>query len=639
MAELNSCSNLRRPLATQFNVNEMSTKNKSGLKRVYKLYDLIFHGICNVVGSGIYIMAGVSGKYDTGSSLLVSFIIGLFSASIAALSYAEFGSRLPMIGSAYSYTYVSSGEYIAFILGFCEIIVSIGAGAVNAKGASAYLKSFIETINIKNSNNLSNTVWFSNEKKMVSLNLVAPIIVLIFIIIVLTDIKLTSKVMNFFGAFNLTLLIIFIIAGFTHFNGDYMVNPCNIEYETKFESKCSDIDGVLNNSFFPFGVSGVFVGTGVTFWAYAGSEQICSVAEECVNPNRDIPRAIYITLLIVFILYELVTLSLFGMIPFHALNETSALASGFSFYNQIGLQRLCAFGAFTTMSIILFATLVGMPRLLYRMSKDGLLPKAISRINSKTKTPVIATSIVGIISIFLAMFIDLSAILIFSATQYVINYTLVITSLLILRYAPPNISDNTIHKVLNHKKFNISNIFALIYSYTIFSIIGSIIIAFKNSFNGFIALWYTLVIIIGIILIIEFGLILYLHYKLPWKTWIDKDILNKIVWVPLSPYTSLFVIPINAYIIATSGLFNLGIVLCLWIIGFIVYRSYGYKRSIIFTSQGSIDTIVNDSDNENNDSINETNAGQSSTLVNTSQVGLLESEMESPLKTDEIEIR
>jgi len=147
---------LRRPLSSQFKIQGTSyhtkyTSNNSNetndiikkdvsLKRVYKLYDLIFYCICNVIGSGIYVMAGTAGKEEAGAGLLISLIIGLFSAGIAALSYAEFSSRLPMIGGTYTYAYASSGECIGFILGLSHGIVYMGSATVNAKGAASYLK-------------------------------------------------------------------------------------------------------------------------------------------------------------------------------------------------------------------------------------------------------------------------------------------------------------------------------------------------------------------------------------------------------------------------------------------------------------------------------------------------------------------
>jgi len=391
--------------------------------------------------------------------------------------------------------------------------------------------------------------------------------------------------MNVAAVFNITLLIVFIVAGFVNFNGDLMVNPCKQEYQEFFESECTDIDGFKQNGFLPFGIAGVFAASGITFWSFAGAESVCSVAEESKNPIKDIPRAIYITLCIVFVLFQLVTLSLFGMVPFHALNTDSALASAFEKYNQTNIQRLCAFGAFTTMSIILFAKLITAPRLFYRISLDGLLPEILSRINPYTKTPFIVTALFGIIVVIFAMFFDLSTVLVFSSTQNLINYTCIVTSGLIMRYIPPNINDISLNSVFDRDRITIKNIYILIWSYFIISLIGSFIIVNKDIFDNVITIeivWYVIVVIIGVIVLLQAICIAYLHYKLPWKSWIDKDVLQKMLIIPGAPYPSLIIIPINTYIIANTGLLNLAIVLGIFIIGFIIYILYGYHHSSIF---------------------------------------------------------
>ena len=225
------------------------------------------------------------------------------------------------------------------------------------------------------------------------------------------------------------------------------------------------------------------------------------------------------------------------------------------------------------------------PRLFYRISLDGLLPEILSRINPYTKTPFIVTALFGIIVVIFAMFFDLSTILVFSSTQNLINYTCIVTSGLIMRYIPSNINDISLNSVFDRDRITIKNIYILIWSYFIVSLIGSFIIVNKDMFDDVIAIeivWYVIVVIVGIIVLLQAISIGYLHYKLPWKNWIDKDVLQKMLIIPCAPYPSLIIIPINTYIIANTGLLNLVIVLGIFIIGFIIYILYGYHHSSIF---------------------------------------------------------
>lgn len=299
-----------------------------------------------------------------------------YTASLSLSSSAEFASRIPVIGGSYVYMYSSSGELIGFLCGFIKVITQMCSCALNAIGAIAYLRSFIQSLYQNEASEielLDESIFFGKTiyGEIVSINLLAPILILIFMSIVLYDIGISSKFMNIAATWNIMLLLLFVVAGLFMFDINVLTNPCDPDIVASFDNIECPEDAV--NSFMPYGLEGVIAASTLTFWSFAGSENIASVAEEAVHPTRDIPKAIVITLCIVFVLFEGITLSLMGMVPFQALDESAALAEAFRFHDELLLQRICAFGAFTTMSVLLFAKIIAAPRYLFRIGVDGLL--------------------------------------------------------------------------------------------------------------------------------------------------------------------------------------------------------------------------------------------------------------------------
>ena len=292
-----------------------SNASSSSLKRVFGLFDLVIFGISLTVGSGIFIIAGTAGKTYAGSSLVISIIIGGLSQMCTSFAHAEFASRIPIIGSVYTYNYNSSGEFIAFLMAWQGILDPLSA-SVNAIGAMGYFKSFLISAGI-NRDKLNNSMWFGyqkNEDSFISINLAAPLLMLILTLFALFDVGLSKNFMNYFTVWNISLLILFILCGSFLIDSDIWIHPCD---HKEFGVECpSD----ANNSFFPYGFDGTLHAALIATWAFSGIEQIVTVAEECINPIKDIPRAIYYSLLVVALLYIAVVMVINGIIPFQAMD-------------------------------------------------------------------------------------------------------------------------------------------------------------------------------------------------------------------------------------------------------------------------------------------------------------------------------
>ena len=287
----------------------------SVLRRVFTLPTLIFYAISGTIGSGIYIIAGSAGKDYAGSALIFSMFIAGFVALTNGLVIAEFASRVPLIGGDYTYTFLSSGELLGFILGWLSLIKEPLGTAISALAIIYYLRSFLVSMDIINTNlhddQDPNSYWFGKDLSgdgFIQINITAPILVIITAILIYHGIKLSKKLITIVAIWNMSLLILFFVAGLFLFNTDIMINPCDhIEYGV--ECKPSE-----KNRMMPHGLQGVITAAGIAFWSFLGPERIVYIAEECVNPIKDIPRAIYCSYGLVFILYTGVITVLVGMV-------------------------------------------------------------------------------------------------------------------------------------------------------------------------------------------------------------------------------------------------------------------------------------------------------------------------------------
>ena len=560
---------------------ENDDDDKIQLKRVFRLFDLIIFGISCTVGSGIFIIAGTAGKSYAGSSLVLSLIIGGFSQMCTSFAHAEFASRIPIIGSVYTYNYNSSGEFIAFLMAWQGILDPLSA-SINAIGATGYFKSFLVSCGISRQN-LDNSVWFGYRKtddSLISINLAAPLLILILSLFALFDVGLSKNFMNYFTVWNISLLFLFILCGSFLVVPDIWIHPCN---HVEFGVECpSD----ANNSFFPYGFDGMLHGSLIASWAFMGVEQIVTVAEECVHPIRDIPRGIYISLLIVTLLYVAVVMIINGCVPFQALDVDASLAESLAAHGELALHKMISLGAASTMSVLSFASLIGSTRRWFRVGVDGLCFPMFSYIHPKFRTPFYVILLYTIIGMTAAMFFDITSILSFGSISLLLNYTSVSIGVLIVRYSPPSYEDNS--DAVGYW-WNETKMIGLTWGYLLIALIFAYIEVNRDYFKikGIFGLWITFIVIFVIILVVLTGLFCYFHYRYPWRRWVDKlrtyedgkSRNNKIYYMPFCPYLPCLLILLNSYMIAGMGLKMMGELIIVLALGVPIYFGYSYKHS------------------------------------------------------------
>ena len=390
------------------------TEIHGGLKKVLGVKDLVSMGIAAVVGAGIFSTIG-SAAYNGGPAISLLFIITAVTCGFSALCYAEFASRVPIAGSAYTYAYVSFGEMIAWVIGWALILEYAIGNIVVAISWSGYFNNLLEGFGLylpawlttdpstarlaytevesvlAQGKPLSENLQFVQNAwqsapvlfgKHIFINLPAFIIVCLISVLTYVGIKESKKTTNFLVVFKIVVILFVIAIGF------FYVEPNNW------------------SPFMPNGFEGVLRGVSAVFYAYIGFDAISTTAEECKNPQRDLPRGMIYSLLICTVLYILISFVLTGMVPFTELRVTDPLAFVFDRVGQKWIGYIVSISAVVATTSVLLVFQLGQPRIWMSMSRDGLLPKAFSKIHPKYQTPwfstIVTAVIVAVPSLFMA---------------------------------------------------------------------------------------------------------------------------------------------------------------------------------------------------------------------------------------------
>ena len=426
-------------------LEEVSEEGHStGLKRVLTVKDLTFFGIAAIIGAGSFSSLGEA-VFKGGPGVVVLFIITGIACAFTAFCYSEFASRIPVAGSAYTYSYASFGELFAWIIGWALIMeYSIGNIYV-AFSWSDYFTSFLNKINIhipdwlatsykeaqkavavsssnKDLINAWNSAPLVGGLRMI-LDLPAIIINLLITYLVYRGIKESRNFSNVMVILKLAIVVLVIlVGGALVFSGglSFNWNPANDE-------------GV--NSFMPNGFSGVMAAVSGVFFAYIGFDAVSVLAEESKNPQRDLPRGMILSLVICTIVYILLTLVLTGTVNyknFEGIGDPLAFIFEEQNLNIGWMQLLVSVCAVIAMTSVLLVFQMGQPRIWMSMSRDGLLPPAFQKIHAKFKTPSFATIITGLLVGIPILFTDKTFVLDFTSIATLFAFVLVCGGVLLI---------------------------------------------------------------------------------------------------------------------------------------------------------------------------------------------------------------
>ena len=392
----------------------IATSKKSELKKTLNVFDLIVLGIGAVVGTGIFTIIGsaIQGGPEgvgAGPAIIVSMVLAVIACVFSALCYSEIAAMIPVAGSAYTYTYATMGEFMAWMVGWILMLEYAIGNITVASAWTGYFAQFLKGFKHILPDFVTNfPMWLRNDyrymfsycdkfgldphsqmpyifdKIPVAINLPAIFIVLVLTMLLIKGVKESTRVASIMVGINMFMIISFIIVG------SFYVKPENW------------------TPFAPNGFEGIFMGAFIIFFAYIGFDAISTTAEETENPQRDLPIAILGTLVFCTVLYVLVALVLTGTVPLHHIDTQAPIAHAMRMIGKDWFAGLLSIGALCALTSVLLIYQLGTTRILYAMSRDRFLPKSLRLIHKKYRTPHVLTWISGIVVIVCALFMDLS---------------------------------------------------------------------------------------------------------------------------------------------------------------------------------------------------------------------------------------
>ncbi len=417
------------------------------LKRVLGVRDLTFMGIAAVIGAGIFSSIGKA-CFDGGPGVIFLYIFTAIACGFAALCYAEFASTVPVSGSAYTYSYVAFGEIFAWIIGW-DLLMEYAIGNIAvAISWSDYFTGLLDkagihipgwlTMDYTTAHHGYNeaSAWLTQGQTLQSIDpgiayrynawanapqlfgmhvimdLPALLIVALITSIVFIGIKESRSASNIMVIIKLAVIFLIIVLG------AYYVNPVNW------------------SPFAPNGAAGILKGVSAVFFAYIGFDAISTTAEECKNPQRDLPRGMIYSLIICTILYVLLALVLTGMVHYTTLNVGDPLALIFEARGLKWISGIVAVSAIVATASVLLVFQLGQPRIWMSMSRDGLLPKIFSKLHPIYKTPSFSTILTGVFVAVPALFLNLDVVLALTSIGTLFAFVLVCGGILVLQKQP-----------------------------------------------------------------------------------------------------------------------------------------------------------------------------------------------------------
>ena len=422
-----------------------------GLKKTLTAVDLMALGIGAIIGAGIFATlgsatSGGSGMPPAGPGVTLSILITAVACGFCALCYAEFASLVPIAGSAYTYSYATLGELIAWIIGW-DLILEYAVGNIAvAISWAAYFRQLMMGLGLEipawmatdyrsaaaaaraaaegGAGSLSPEATIAYQAHLshpevygipIVFNLLAVLIVGLITWLLVIGIKESARFNNVIVILKVITLLFFISIGATY------VKPDNW------------------HPFFPGGLQGVWTGASLIFFAYIGFDAVSTAAEECKNPGRDMPRGIIGSLVICTVLYIAAGIVLTGMIPYRQLaGAADPLAAALHFVQQDWAAGLLALGAVIAMTAVLLVFQLGQPRILMSMSRDGLLGPWFQKIHPRYRTPHVTTILTGVFVAFFSAIANIDEIVQLTNIGTLFAFVLVCIGILVLRKREPN---------------------------------------------------------------------------------------------------------------------------------------------------------------------------------------------------------
>ena len=398
------------------NLDDMvaASRKPGGLKKVLGPFDLILMGIGAIVGTGIFVLTG-TGALTAGPALTISFIIAAMACGFAALCYAEFSSTVPVAGSIYTYSYATLGELVAWMIGW-DLMLEYGlATSAVSVGWSGYFQSLIAGFGLHLPDALTAAPG-AVPGKVTYFNLPALLIMLVLTTMLSWGMRESARLNNIMVAIKVAVVLLFIAVGARH------VQPENWQ------------------PFMPYGHTGVLSAAALVFFAFIGFDAVTSAAEEVKRPERDLPIGIIGSLAVCTILYVIVSAIMTGIVPYKQfLGVDHPVSLALKYAGENWVAGFVDLGAILGMTTVILVMAYGQTRVIFAMSRDGLLPKKLSSIHPKHSTPFFATWVVGIVFGLIAALIPLDVLTELINIGTLAAFSLVSIAVIILRKKRPEL--------------------------------------------------------------------------------------------------------------------------------------------------------------------------------------------------------
>lgn len=383
---------------------------KPKLKRSLGLFDLTLFGIGAVIGAGIFVFPGLTAATITGPAITISYLLAGFACAMTALCYAELAAAIENCGGPYSYAYVSFGELIAWIVGWNLILEYGVATSTIALAWSGYVNRLLQALDIHIAYRL---VACPFEGGIV--NILAVSILVIIAMTLAGGVSHSAMINRVMVAIKFIEITIFVIFASKHFQ-------------------------ITNwHPFMPFGWDGVTTGAGLVFFAYIGFDVVSTAAEEAVNPERNLPLAMLISLGICIFLYVLITGLLTGISSYKSLDFHSPISSALSVHSENCAAIIISIGAVAGLTSVILVLYYALTRVVLAMSRDGLFPRQWALINKESKVPVHIVLICGLIIALIAGLIPMQFLAQTASIGTLLTFVIVCGGVIYLRYTKPHL--------------------------------------------------------------------------------------------------------------------------------------------------------------------------------------------------------
>jgi APA family basic amino acid/polyamine antiporter len=423
-------SNLLKTKSVEQLIGDVEHGGKA-LKRSLTAWDLTLLGVGAIIGTGIFVLTGTAAANQAGPAIVLSYLVAGVACAFAALCYAEFASMVPVAGSAYTYAYASLGEIVAWLIGWDLILEYAVASMAVAIGWSGYMQKVLSGFGI------TLPLWMTAAPSTLTpgtlINLPAVVIVLFIMVLLIVGVRESARFNAVMVAVKGAAILFFIAVGVT------WVEPENW------------------TPFSPYGTSGVMAAAAVVFFAYIGFDAVSTTAEEAKNPSRDLPIGIIASLVVCTLLYLAVAAILTGIVPVTQYRSSldalpgsptadpalvtqflnAPVAFALSVIGQDWAAYLVSVGAAAGITSVLLVMLMSQPRIFFAMSRDGLLPRGVSRVHPRFGTPYITTAITCAVVAVFAGLTQIQLVGEMASIGTLFAFVVVCAAVIVLRYKRP----------------------------------------------------------------------------------------------------------------------------------------------------------------------------------------------------------